>query len=41
MLHLKVGTLQRELGMLVLKQWMQDLYRCMTREQSSDKLTKL
>jgi hypothetical protein len=41
MLHLKVGTLYQEQGTLVLKLWMQDLYRCMTRERSSNKLIGL
>jgi hypothetical protein len=41
MLHLKVGTLQRELGMLVLELWTWNLHRCTTQKWGSDKLTRL
>jgi hypothetical protein len=41
MIYLKVGMLHRELGILVLKLWAQDLHRCMTQEWGSDKLTRM
>jgi hypothetical protein len=40
-LHLKVGTLHRELRTLVLELRMQNLHWCMTREWGSDELTRL
>jgi hypothetical protein len=40
-LRLKVGTLQRELRMLVLELWMQNLLQCMIWERGSDKMTGL
>jgi hypothetical protein len=36
----KVGTLHRELEMLVLKLWMQNLHQCTTKEWGSDRLQK-